>query len=219
MEEEASTSIWRWLGAGVTAGLLLACSSAPVNAEQTQGQVEQAWRQITAVPTEDPVEQRTWSSAVEPCTESKRFKKAVKDELFKADKIIKKLPKESVAHKYAVISKEQIQARNKRIEKRYCGKLDGYPRMFVTLDPTIKGSLATPILGFFYIFGWIGWAGRTYLIATKDPMKEIFIDVPLALKCMTSSVAWPVQLWQAWVNGTLAVKEENLHRSFKGNNH
>jgi photosystem I subunit 3 len=46
----------------------------------------------------------------------------------------------------------------------------------------------------FYITGWIGWVGRKYIRAvstTKIPAEsEIIINVPLALKIMTTGYIW-----------------------------
>jgi photosystem I subunit III len=60
---------------------------------------------------------------------------------------------------------------------------------------------------FLYISGWIGWVGRKY-IRTIDGLsnateKEIIIDVPLALKIMSTGFIWPVSAWQEYLSGTL----------------
>lgn len=67
---------------------------------------------------------------------------------------------------------------------------------------------------FIYIAGYIGYAGRSYIIRTRDESKpiekEIFIDVPLALKCSLESAAWPLLAFQELRAGTLTEKEENI---------
>ena len=66
-------------------------------------------------------------------------------------------------------------------------------------------NLLIPSLLFLLIAGWIGWAGRSYVIAVrkdKSPEeKEIIIDVPLAIQCSLSGALWP-----------LACFQRNLHR-------
>ncbi|KAF2302850.1 hypothetical protein GH714_009028 [Hevea brasiliensis] len=64
-----------------------------------------------------------------------------------------------------------------------CGS-DGLPHLIVSGDQRHWGEFITPGMLFLYIAGWIGWVGRSYLIAIrgekKPAMKEIIIDVPLA---------------------------------------
>merc|ERR1711933_610950 len=73
-----------------------------------------------------------------------------------------------------------------------------------------KDSVVIPALMFLYTAGWIGWAGRSYLLRTRDPMKEVNLDAALALTCMASGFAWPVAAWQEIVNGKLVVKDADL---------
>jgi photosystem I subunit 3 len=52
-----------------------------------------------------------------------------------------------------------------------------------------------PGIAFLYIAGCIGWAGRSYIQAIKGKdanMKEIQIDLPVALKCTLDSARWPL---------------------------
>jgi photosystem I subunit 3 len=62
-----------------------------------------------------------------------------------------------------------------------------------------------------YIVGWIGWVGRSYLIAISDEkkpaMKEIIIDVPLATGLIFRGFSWPVAAYREFVNGDLVVKD------------
>jgi len=66
---------------------------------------------------------------------------------------------------------------------------------------------------FIYIAGWIGWAGRSYLRRTRSIEKELNMDIPLALTCMTSAFAWPVLGWQEIVTGKMAVNDYDLYRN------
>ena len=52
-----------------------------------------------------------------------------------------------------------------------------------------------PGVMFLYIAGCIGWAGREYLKATRGKdanMKEIQIDLSIALKSTLASASWPL---------------------------
>merc|ERR1712146_607948 len=84
----------------------------------------------------------------------------------------------------------------------------------------VRGGVIIPALMFLYSAGWIGWAGRSYLIRRKDckkygaktPMQmEYIINAPLALTCMASGFAWPVLAWQDIVNGKMVRRDEDIH--------
>jgi len=107
----------------------------------------------------------------------------------------------------------QVKRREQAYGDRYCGKKDGLPRTVATGE-IVRGNVVVPGLMFLYTAGWIGWAGRSYLIRTQDEMKELNMDVPLALTCMASGFSWPVAAWQAIVNGEMTKKDEDMHRSF-----
>ena len=68
--------------------------------------------------------------------------------------------------------------------------------------------------GFIYIAGWIGWVGRKYLRTVskeKNPAEnEIIINVPLALKIMSSGYIWPVSAWQELINKELIAPTDEI---------
>jgi len=64
-----------------------------------------------------------------------------------------------------------------------------------------EGEFAIPALGFLYINGWIGWAGRKYIRgnrneASKPTEGEIILDVPRMTKAMLGGAAWPFEAWK-----------------------
>lgn len=79
--------------------------------------------------------------------------------------------------------------------------------MIVSGDQRHWGEFITPGILFLYIAGWIGWVGRSYLIAVRDEkkptMKEIIIDVPLANKLIWRGFSWPVAAYREYLNGEL----------------
>jgi photosystem I subunit 3 len=59
-----------------------------------------------------------------------------------------------------------------------------------------------PGFGFIYITGWIGWVGQ-YIraVSNENPAEsEIIINVPLALKIMTTGYIWPISAWQELIS-------------------
>lgn len=143
-----------------------------------------------------------------PCNESPVFKKRL-------DASIKKL--EGRLKKYDLGSPPSLalEQQIKRTQQRFarysksgllCGK-DGLPHLIT--DGRLNHSIEfiIPGLMFLYITGWIGWVGRKYIrtIANSNnpTEKEIIIDVPLALKIMSTGFIWPISAWQEYISGAL----------------
>ncbi|MHC5936563.1 Photosystem I reaction center subunit III [Nostoc sp.] len=98
-----------------------------------------------------------------------------------------------------------------------CGE-DGLPhlvldRLSLALDVLI------PIVIFLYIAGWIGWTGRSYLRAIQKlgspEEKELFIDLPLFVKCMILAFVWPASAVQEFLSGDLVAKDEEIPISIR----
>merc|ERR1711988_369360 len=104
----------------------------------------------------------------------------------------------------------QTKRRQEAYGIRLRDKTDGRPRVIATGELNVRGSVVIPALMFLYTAGWIGWAGRSYLMKTRSAEKEINIDVPLALTCMASGFAWPVLAWQDIVNGEMTVPDSDF---------
>ncbi|KAL4565184.1 hypothetical protein LXL04_029269 [Taraxacum kok-saghyz] len=87
-----------------------------------------------------------------------------------------------------------------------CGS-DGLPHLIVSRDQRHWGEFITPWILFLYIAGWIGWVGRSYLIAIRDEKKptrkEIIIDVPLASRLVFCGFSCPVAAYREFLNGEL----------------
>ncbi|MGB5963252.1 MAG: Photosystem I reaction center subunit III [Coleofasciculaceae cyanobacterium] len=93
-----------------------------------------------------------------------------------------------------------------------CGE-EGLPHL--TLDRlSLAVDVAIPFSIFLYVAGFIGWSGRSYLIAArkdKSPeQKEIFIDMPMAIQSITKGLLWPLLAVQELLTGQLTVKEEEI---------
>jgi photosystem I subunit 3 len=148
------------------------------------------------------------------CSESPAFTKRL-------NASVKKL--EQRASQYEVDSppalalKQQIERTQARFDKYsrselLCGT-DGLPHLIADGRWSHAAEFILPGFGFIYISGWIGWVGRKYLRAVSksaNPSEsEIIINVPLALKIMTTGYIWPVLAWQELISNELvAVSEE-----------
>ena len=108
---------------------------------------------------------------------------------------------------------ESGQKRAARYAAALCGP-EGYPHLIVDGRWSHIGDFFIPSILFLYIAGWIGWVGRAYLIAvrgTKDPeMKEIIIDVPLAVGKMLTGFLWPLAALQEATSGKLTAKDSEI---------
>ena len=121
----------------------------------------------------------------------------------------------------ALALNQQIERTKTRFEKYsrsnlLCGT-DGLPHLIADGRWDHAAEFILPGFGFIYISGWIGWVGRKYLRAisnTKNPTEnEIIINVPLALKIMTTGYIWPISAWQELVSGDLVVLSDEVSRS------
>lgn len=143
-----------------------------------------------------------------PCNESSVFTKRLDASIRKLEGRIKKY---DVGSPPALALEQQIKRTQQRFE-RYsksgllCGK-DGLPHLITDGRWNHSIEFVIPGLIFLYISGWIGWVGRKYIRTvseSKNPLeKEIIIDVPLALKIMSTGFIWPISAWQEYVSGTL----------------
>lgn len=101
-----------------------------------------------------------------------------------------------------------------RYANSLCGEADGLPRLIVDGRLSHLGDFQIPSILFLYITGFIGWAGRAYLIAIqagKNPEeKEIIIDVPLAIKSIVASLLWPLAAVGELLSGKLTVPDEEI---------
>jgi len=207
-EESSMFSFFKWLSAGLLAGVLMAASvTEPVQAKPMEqpgafGQAYEFRAQDYTIKT---------SKILEPCKNNKKFKKNISNEIYKLQTQQKKYAEASAV--YARFTKKiaLVKQREAAYGDRFCGKKDGWPRTIATGEFDVRGSVIWPSVIFLYIGGWIGWAGREYLCRTGNPERELNIDVPLALTCMASGFAWPVSAWQDIVNGDFVVPDNQIN--------
>lgn len=105
------------------------------------------------------------------------------------------------------------QKRAERYAEALCGP-EGYPHLIVDGRLSHAGDFLIPSVLFLYIAGWIGWVGRAYLIDIRKgedtELKEIIIDVPLAISKMLTGFIWPLAAVQEYVSGQLTAKDSEI---------
>lgn len=149
------------------------------------------------------------------CSDSPAFAKRLKTS-------VKKLEQRKSTYEAgtppALALQQQIERTQARFDKYsrselLCGT-DGLPHLIADGRWSHAAEFILPGFGFIYISGWIGWVGRKYLRAvstTKNPTEsEIIINVPLALKIMTTGYIWPISAWQEFVSSELVASDEEI---------
>ena len=118
----------------------------------------------------------------------------------------------------ALALEQQIQRTEARFAKYgrsdlLCGT-DGLPHLIADGRWSHAAEFILPGFGFLYISGWIGWVGRKYVQVVssfKNPTEsEIIINVPLALKIMTTGYIWPISAWQELVSNELVASKDDI---------
>jgi photosystem I subunit 3 len=107
----------------------------------------------------------------------------------------------------------QAKARFENYSSLLCGP-EGYPHLIADGNLAHAGEFLIPSVLFLYIAGWIGWAGRSYLIAIRGEKnaeeKEIIIDLPLAISCSLGAAVWPLAALGEATSGKLYAKEGEI---------
>ena len=149
------------------------------------------------------------------CSDSPAFAKRLKTSVKKLEQRMGKYETDSPS---ALALQQQIDRTEARFDKYsrsslLCGS-DGLPHLVADGRWSHAAEFILPGFGFIYISGWIGWVGRKYLRAvstTKNPTEsEIIINVPLALKIMTTGYIWPISAWQELISGDLVVPKDEV---------
>ena len=149
------------------------------------------------------------------CSDSPAFAKRLKGSVKKLESRMKQYEADSPP---ALALQQQMDRTKARFDKYsrsdlLCGT-DGLPHLIADGRWTHAAEFILPGFGFIYISGWIGWVGRKYVRAvstTKNPAEnEIIINVPLALKIMTTGYIWPISAWQELISGDLVAPDNEV---------
>ena len=149
------------------------------------------------------------------CSESPAFTKRLNTSVKKLEQRMTQYEADSPP---ALALQQQIDRTKARFDKYgrsdlLCGA-DGLPHLIADGRWSHAPEFILPGFGFLYISGWIGWVGRKYVRAvstTKNPTEnEIIINVPLALKIMTTGYIWPISAWQELISGELIAPDSEV---------
>jgi photosystem I subunit 3 len=149
------------------------------------------------------------------CSESPAFNKRLNTSVKKLEQRLSTYEADTPP---ALALKQQIERTKARFDKYgrsdlLCGT-DGLPHLVADGRWSHAAEFIIPGFGFIYISGWIGWVGRKYLRSvstTKNPAEsEIIINVPLALKIMTTGYIWPISAWQELISGDLVASKDEI---------
>ena len=149
------------------------------------------------------------------CSESPAFAKRLKTSVKKLEQRMSQYELNSPS---ALALQQQIDRTKARFDKYsrselLCGT-DGLPHLIADGRWSHAAEIIIPGFGFIYISGWIGWVGRKYLrvvSTTKNPSEnEIIINVPLALKIMSTGYIWPISAWQELVTNELLAPNDEV---------
>ncbi|MBA0836545.1 hypothetical protein Goarm_008750 [Gossypium armourianum] len=167
---------------------LIVCSSSNPSSDKSASPLQafSAALALSSILLSAPLPAVADIAGLTPCKESKQFAKREKQQIKKLESSLKLYAPDSAP---ALAIKATIE----KTKRRHWGEF------------------ITPGLLFLYIAGWIGWVGRSYLIAISDDkkpaMKEIIIDVPLATGLIFRGFIWPVAAYRELINGDLVVKD------------
>ena len=149
------------------------------------------------------------------CSESTAFTKRLNSSVKKLEQRLSTYEADTPP---ALALKQQIERTKARFDKYgrsdlLCGT-DGLPHLVADGRWNHAAEFIIPGFGFIYISGWIGWVGRKYIRSistTKNPAEsEIIINVPLALKIMTTGYIWPISAWQELISGDLVAPKDEI---------
>ncbi|GAB4215575.1 MAG: photosystem I reaction center subunit III [Synechococcales cyanobacterium] len=116
-------------------------------------------------------------------------------------------PQLQVAEKQLADTSHRFEAYSKLL----CGE-EGLPHLVTDGRLNHAGEFLIPGLAFLYLAGWLGWAGRSYLIAVRGSdspeSKESTIDVGLALQCFAAALAWPLVAFKELSSGEMTVPDK-----------
>jgi photosystem I subunit 3 len=154
-------------------------------------------------------------SGLTPCKDSPVFKRRLDGSVKKLNARLANYTEGTPAY---IALEQQIDQTKARFTKYgdkglLCGT-DGLPHLIADGRLDHAGEFIIPGIGFIYIAGWIGWAGRSYLQFSKKTDKpnenEIIINVPVALGMMSGSFIWPLLAWKELIDGQLLVSESEI---------
>nr|WDB00085.1 photosystem I subunit III [Cyanidium sp. THAL103] len=155
------------------------------------------------------------ASQLVECKNSTQFQQRMENSLKRLESKLVQYSKDTPAYVSLnqQIDKTKARFENYKKSNLSCGK-DGLPHLITDGSLNHAGEFLIPAIIFLYITGWIGWAGRGYLIYSKNSPKsnenEIIIDTPIALKYMLSGFFWPILAIREYKSGELLANKNEI---------
>ncbi len=148
---------------------------------------------------------------LKPCSEVPAFQARMDAQISSLEeKIVNASPEMAAFYQQKLA---QTTRRFQRYSTLLCGE-EGLPHLVTDGRLNHAGEFLIPGLLFLYLAGWLGWAGRSYLIAVRDDenpeLKESSIDVPLALRCFLTALAWPVMAFKEIASGDIQAPDATV---------
>lgn len=148
---------------------------------------------------------------LEPCRDVPAFQQRLSDRVSALEGTIAGAPAGSPV---AVTAQRQLDLAKARFDgysNLLCGE-EGLPHLVTDGRLNHAREFLIPGLMFLYLAGWLGWAGRSYLIAIREEgdaaAKENNIDVALAVKMFIAALGWPLLAFAEIASGSIRVPEE-----------
>ncbi|MEO1131593.1 MAG: Photosystem I reaction center subunit III [Cyanobacteria bacterium J06639_1] len=148
---------------------------------------------------------------LETCRDVPAFQQRLSDRVGALESTLASAPAGSPI---AVSAQQQLELTQKRFEgysSLLCGE-EGLPHLVTDGRLNHAREFLIPGLMFLYLAGWLGWAGRSYLIAIReegDPTaKENNIDVPLAIQMFLKALSWPLLAFAEIASGSIRESED-----------
>lgn len=141
-----------------------------------------------------------------PCAETPAFQQRIDRFIKSQESRLKQYPADSAAAATIKSSIAEAKGRSEHYAGFLCGA-EGYPRLIVDGRLDHAGEFIFPGLLFLYLAGWLGWAGRSYLMVSRKSdspeYKEIQIDVPLAVQSFIGALLWPLAAAKEILSGEI----------------
>ncbi|MEM6445788.1 MAG: Photosystem I reaction center subunit III [Cyanobacteria bacterium J06642_2] len=153
------------------------------------------------------------SLGLEPCRDVPAFQQRLSDRVSTLEATLASAPAGSPNAVSAQRNLTLVKKRFNSYSNLLCGE-EGLPHLITDGRLNHAGEFVIPGLMFLYLTGWLGWAGRSYLIAIREEgdtgEKENNIDVPLAAKMFLIALGWPVNAFMEISSGSISLPDDEV---------
>lgn len=148
-----------------------------------------------------------------PCSQSQAFSQRLEKSVKTQQARLQKYDSNSDS---AALIKGRIDRTKERFasyNSLLCGP-EGLPHLIADGRLDHAGEFILPGLLFLYLSGWLGWAGRSYIMAVRNSdqpeYNEIQINVPLAVQCFAGALLWPLAAAKEIASGEIQEQDDKI---------